>query len=60
MNKIEKENTNTNKQKSVDILGDIILKHINGWEISKGLESDCKVNVKHFFQVHEQSARKIV
>ena len=25
-----------------------MLKHINGWEISKRLESDCKVHVKHF------------
>ena len=25
-----------------------MVKHINGWEISKCLQSDCKVYVKHF------------
>ena len=32
----------------VIILGDSVVKHINGWEISKRLQSDCKVYVKQF------------
>ena len=35
-------------QKSVKILGDSKVKHINGWEISKRLQSDWKVYVKQF------------
>ena len=42
--KVKKILTNTSK-KSVVILGDSMLKHINGWEISKRLESDSKVYV---------------
>ena len=37
-----------NKQTSVIILGDSMVKHINGWKISKRLQSDCKVYVKQF------------
>ena len=29
-------------------MGDSIVKHINGWETSKRLQSDCKVYVKPF------------
>ena len=47
-NKFKKENTEENKQKSIVILKDKMLKHINGWEISKRLESDCKVYVMYF------------
>ena len=36
------------KQKSVIILGDSMIKHVNGWEISRKLQGNCKVNVKHF------------
>ena len=42
--KVKKILTNTSK-KSVVILGDSMLKQINGWEISKRLESDSKVYV---------------
>ena len=35
-------------QKSVIILVDSMVKHINGWEFSKRLESECKVYVKQF------------
>ena len=35
------------KEKSVFILGDSMVKHINDWEISKRL-MQCKVHVKHF------------
>ena len=42
--KVKKILTNTTK-KSVVILGNSMLKHINGWEISKRLESDSKVYV---------------
>ena len=43
-----KKNNDTKTQKSVIILGDSMVKHINGWEISKRLQSDCKVYVKQF------------
>ena len=42
--KVKKILTNTSK-KSVVILGDSMLKNINGWEISKRLESDSQVYV---------------
>ena len=41
-------NSDIKTQKSVIILGDSMVKHINGWEISKRLQSDCKVCVKQF------------
>ena len=34
--------------KSVVILEDNMLKHINGWEMSKSLDFDYKVYIKHF------------
>ena len=48
-NKIVVRKINDSKaQKSVIILGDSMVKHINGWEISKRLQSDWKVYVKQF------------
>ena len=44
---IRKDN-DTKTQKSVIILGDSMVKHINGWEISKRLQPDCKVYLKQF------------
>ena len=38
-----RKNNDIKTQKSAIILGDIMVKHINGWEISKCLQSDCKV-----------------
>ena len=43
-----RKNNDIKTQKSVIILGDSMVKHINGWEISKRLQSDCKVYVKQF------------
>ena len=43
-----RKSKNTRTQKSVINLGDSMVKHINGWEISKRLQSDCKVYVKQF------------
>ena len=40
--------SDTKTQKSVIILGNSMVKHISGWEISKHLQSDCKVYVKQF------------
>ena len=36
------------------IFGHIMVKHINGWEISKRLQSDCKVYVKQFLGTRTQ------
>ena len=36
------------KEKSVMILGDSMLKHVNGYEISWKFPSKCKVYVRHF------------
>ena len=41
-------NKKDHKQKSVIILGDSMIKHVNGWEISRKLQRNCKVYVKHF------------
>ena len=47
-NRIKQKVTN-HKQKSVIILGDSsMIKHVNGWEISRKLQGNCKVYVKHF------------
>ena len=43
-----RKNNDIKTQKSVIILGDSMVKHINGWEISKRLQSNCKVYVKQF------------
>ena len=42
------DNEKNHKQKSVIILGDSMIKHVNGWEISRKLQGNCKVSVKHF------------
>ena len=42
------DNEKDHKQKSVIILGDSMIKHVNGWEISRKLQGNCKVYVKHF------------
>ena len=42
------DNEKNHKQKSVIILGDSMIKHVNGWEISRKLQGNCKVYVKHF------------
>ena len=41
------DNKKDHKEKSVIILGDSMIKHVNGWEISRKLQN-CKVYVKHF------------
>ena len=38
----------TNNIQTVAILGDSMIKHISGWEISKKLPSNTKVYIKHF------------
>ena len=43
------DNEKSHKQKSVIISGDSIIKHVNGWEISRKLQGNCKVYMKHFF-----------
>ena len=42
------DNEKNHKQKSVTILGDSMIKHVNGWEISQKLQGNCKVYAKHF------------
>ena len=42
------DNEKNHKQKSVIILGDNMIKHFNGCEISRKLQGNCKVYVKHF------------
>ena len=42
------DNEKDHKQKSVIILGDSMIKHVNGLEISRKLLGNCKVYVKHF------------
>ena len=47
--KNELDNTKNKKtKKTAVILGDSMVKHINGWEIAKRLNSECKVYVKSF------------
>ena len=41
-----RKNNYTKTQKLVIILGDSTVKHIDGWEISERLQSDCKVYMK--------------
>ena len=42
------DNEKDHKEKSVIILGDSMIKHVNGWEISQKLEGNRKVYMKHF------------
>ena len=39
---------NNNNKKKVFILGDSIVKHVHGWEITKSLDSKQKVHVRQF------------
>ena len=43
-----RKNNDFKTQNSVIILGDSMVKYINEWEISKRLQSECKVYVKQF------------
>ena len=45
--KANKSKTSGNK-KSVVILGDSMTKLLNGWEMAKRIQSDCKIYVKTF------------
>ena len=42
------DNEKNHKQKSIITLGDSMIKHVNGWKISRKLQGNCKVYVKHF------------
>ena len=42
------DNEKSQEQKSIIILGDSMIKHVNGWKISQKLQGNCKVYVKHF------------
>ena len=43
-----RKNNSIKKQRLVIILGSSMVKYINGWEIFKLLDSDCKLYVKQF------------
>ena len=43
-----RKNNEIKTEKSIIIFGDSMVKHLNEWEISKRLISDCKVYVKQF------------
>ena len=45
---IKSRDINSKSKKSIVILGDSMLKHLNGSEMSKKVKSDCKIFVKHF------------
>ena len=47
-NRKSEKKKNIKTQKSVIILDDSMVKHINIWEISKRLQFDCKIYVKQF------------
>ena len=38
----------TPKENSIVILGDNMVKHVNGWDLAKKMKSNCKVYVKNF------------
>ena len=42
------EKQNNTSSKSVIILGDSMIKHTNGWKISRNLKANCKVYAKAF------------
>ena len=46
--KIQEQKTLKGKKKSVVILGDSKTRLINGWEMTKRIQSDCKIYVKTF------------
>ena len=35
-------------EKSIFVIGDSVVKHLNGWEVSKKFYANCKVFVKTF------------
>ena len=37
-------------KKSIFVIGDSMIKHLNGWEMFKNLNTNCKVFVKTFFR----------
>ena len=39
----------TPKENSIVILGDNMVKHVNGWDLAKKMKSNCKVYVKNFW-----------
>ena len=46
-----KDNTrdiNSKSKKSIAILGDSMLKHLNGWKKFKKVKKDCKIFFEHF------------
>ena len=43
-----KERNDQSKEKSVAILGDSMVKHLNGYQISRKLPSKCKVYIRNF------------
>ena len=45
---INRRDINSKSKKSILILGNSMLKHLNDWKMSKKFKSDCKVFVKHF------------
>ena len=45
---INSRDINSKRQKSIVIFGDSMLKHLNGWEMSKKVTSYCKIFVEHF------------
>ena len=44
---INSRDINSKCKKSILILSDSILKHLNGWEMSTKVKSDCKIFVRH-------------
>ena len=47
-NPLNQENVQKEKAKSVIIIGDSMIKHVNGWDLSKKLKPKCKVMVRSF------------
>ena len=44
----ENADINSKSKKLIVILGDSMLKHLNGWEMTKKVKNDWKIFVKHF------------
>ena len=45
---IKSRDINSKSKRPTVIWGDSMLKHLNSWEMSKKVKSDCKIFVKHF------------
>ena len=45
---VQKEYQQKEKAKSVAIIGDSMIRHVNGWDLSKKLKPKCKVMVRSF------------